>query len=365
MNYCGDFQEAHPKVTKRIIGDNRLNYKSNKSKGRNIPEKEINVKKIIAILMALTMVLSLSICALASAEENAKELEIGVSVPSMEYTFFAQMETELKNEYPKDGVNVTLYDGENNQEKQNKDVEDMITMGYDGIVLIPITVEGAAPAIAYANEKDVPVITVDREVTEEAGVNVIGFVGAEHVGMGEQSAELLISALEEMYPDEETWNVIEIEGTQGSSSAILRGEGIHNVLDEDERVNIIASLDGNYSTTEALSIAEDSLIANEDLHGFICHNDDMAMGCYQALVNANRVGEVAITGLDGTLSCVQTIADGGIQGTVIQYPAMVCLGVETMVNYINGEEIEYYNYYPTDPISPEDAQTFLDEGKPY
>ena len=348
------------------------------------------MKKIIAVLAALMMLLAIFAgCgqtpeeqpsdtpaeqpAAEPSEQSEKELEddsakgytIGVSVPSMEYTFFAHMETEINNVYPTDNVSVTVYDGENNQEKQNKDVEDMITMGYDGIVLIPITVEGAAPAIAYANEKEVPVITVDREVTEDAGVDVIGFVGADHVPMGEASAELLIAALEKMYPDEEVWNVIELQGTQGASATLLRYEGIHNVLEKDPRINIVASLDANFSTTEALSIAEDSLIANENLHGFICHNDDMANGCYQALVNANRVGEIAITGIDGTLAAVQNIVDGGIQGTVIQYPAMVLLGVETLVKYLDGEEIEYYNYYPTEKITPEEAKSFIDAGKPF
>ena len=300
-----------------------------------------------------------------TADEGGATYQIGVSVPTMEMTFFAQMEAEIEAMYPKDGVEVTVYDGEDSQEKQNKDVEDMITMGYDGIVLIPITVEGAAPAIAYANEHEVPVITVDREVTADAGVDVIGFVGAEHVDMGVQAGTLLIETLESMFPDAETWNVIEIEGTQGASATLLRGEGIHQVIDADSRVNLIASMDGKFLTTEALSIAEDMLTAHPDLNAFICHNDDEAMGCYQALVNANKVGEVAIIGIDGTLACVQTIADGGIQGTVIQYPAMVTLGVDTLVNYLNGEEVEFYNYYPTETIRPDQAQQFIDEGKPY
>ncbi len=343
------------------------------------------MKKILSLLLALAMVCVIfTACDTQPAkdpiekEENTKNpneettkpnddkgYQIGVSIPSLEYTFFAQMETEINKVYPTDNVKVTVYDGENNQEKQNKDVEDMITMGYDGIVIIPITVEGAAPAIAYANEKKVPVITVDREVTADAGVEVIGFVGADHVPMGEGSAELLIAALEKMYPNEEKWNVIELEGTQGASATLLRGKGIHNVLDKDPRINLISSLDANFSTTEALSIAEDCLTANENLHAFIGHNDDIAIGCYQALVNVNKVGKVAITGIDGTLACVEKVADGGIQGTVIQFPAMVTLGVETLVKYLDGEDIEFYNYYPTEKIGPEDAQRFIDEGKPY
>ncbi len=297
------------------------------------------------------------------AEEGGSKYKVGVSLPSMEFTFFATMKTDLEDAFPTDEVEVTVYDGENNQEKQNKDVEDMITLGYDGIVLIPITVEGAIPAIEYANSKNVPVITVDRQVTADAGVDVIGFVGSDHKPMGVGSAELLIAALEEKFPDEDQWNIIEIEGTQGASATLLRGEGIHEVIDANDKINLIASYDGDFSTNNALAIAEDALTANSDLHGIICHNDDEARGAYQALVNANRVGDVVITGIDGQKETVQLIADGAIQGTVVQYPKMVCMGVDVLVDYLNGNEVDEINYYPTDKCAPEDAAKFIEEGK--
>ena len=324
------------------------------------------MKKFWALLTIAAMAATMMISSVAvAAEEEAEPYKIGVSVPTMEMTFFAFMEEELNNAYPTDKAEVTLYDGEDNQEKQNSDVEDMITMGYDGIVIIPITVEGAIPAIEYANEKGVPVICVDREITPDTGVETIGFVGSDHVPMGEGAAELMVEALEKMFPDNETWKVVEIEGTQGASATLKRGEGIHHVFDENPKVDVIAQMDGQFLTTTALTIAEDYLTSVDDLNGFICHNDDEAMGCLQALKNANRVGDVAIVGIDGTKVCVEAIAAGEIQGTIIQYPAMVCLGVETMVKYLDGEEIEYTNYYPTDMIHPEEAQQFLDEGKPY
>lgn len=342
------------------------------------------MKKQITVLLALLLVLALAAGCSATATpttsaattsaattssqattQPAQKYSIGVSVPSLEFTFFATMKTAIEEAYPTGTVEVKVYDGENSQEKQNKDIEDMITMGFDGIVLIPITVEGATPAIAYANEKKIPVITVDREVTEEAGVEVVGFVGADHVTMGEGAGELLIEALEKKFPGATTWNVIEIEGTQGASATIKRGEGIHKILDNNKKINVIATLDGDFSTTNALNIAEDSLIANKDLNAFICHNDNMADGCYQALLNANRVGDVVIIGIDGQLATVKTIQAGGIQGTVIQYPKMVTLGIELLEKYLNGEKIEYYNYYPTDKCGPDQVEKFIAEGKPW
>jgi len=299
----------------------------------------------------------------APAAEEGGAYKIGISIPSAEMTFFATMQTEIENAFPTDRIEATVYDAENSQEKQNKDVEDMITMGYDGIVLIPITVEGAAPAIAYANEKGIPVITADRQVTPDLGVEVIGFVGSDHVPMGRGAGELLVEALEAKFPDAEKWNVIEIEGTQGSSAQIDRGKGIHEIIDANDRVNVIASLDGDFLTTNALSIAEDSLIANPDLHGFICHNDNMADGVYQALVNANRVGDVVIIGIDGQAATVQNIVDGGIQGTVIQYPRMVVMATELMADHLDGKTIDEVSFYPTDKCGPADAAAAIAEGK--
>ncbi len=321
------------------------------------------MKRKWSIFLVLALLIAFMVPTGTAMAAEDGPYKVGVSIPSAEYTFFAQMQTDIDEAYPSERVEVTVYDGENNQEKQNKDIEDMITMGYDGIVLIPITVEGAVPAIAYANEKGVPVITVDREITPDTGVEVVGFVGSDHVPMGVAAAELMIEALEKMFPDQEVWNVIQIEGTQGSSAALKREEGINSVFENDERINMVASLDGDFSTTNALSIAEDSLIANPDLNGFICHNDNMADGCLQALVNANRVGEVAITGIDGQKPTVQEIVNGGIQGTVIQYPKMVTMGIEVLCDYLDGEEIEYINYYPTDPCGPDVAQQMIDEGK--
>jgi ribose transport system substrate-binding protein len=181
--------------------------------------------------------------------------------------------------------------------------------------------------------------------------------------MGVQAAELLIAALEKKFPDAEKWNVVEIEGTPGSSAAIDRGRGINDVLGADDRINLIASLNGEFATTTATSIAEDVLTANPDLNGFICHNDMMAEGCYQALVNADKLGDVVIIGIDGQLSTAEKIVEGNIHGTVIQYAGKMSIkGIELLKEYIEGNEVDDIYYVPTDVVSPDDVQKFIDEG---
>ena len=330
------------------------------------------MKKVISVVLVLCLVLVAVACgaktedvaedAAAAPAEDEVMYEFGLSVPSLEFTFFAAMKTAMEDTFPKDGVDVTVYNGENNQEKQNKDIEDMITKGLDGIVLIPITVEGAVPAVKYANDQGVPVITVDRAITPDTGVETVSFVGSDHYPMGVQAGEQLIAALEAKFPDAETWDVVELEGTPGSSAAIDRGRGINDVLGKDDRINLISSLNGEFATTTATSIAEDVLTANPDLHGFVCHNDMMAEGVYQALINANKLGDVVIIGIDGQRSTVEKIAEGNIHGTVIQYPGKMAIkGIELLVDFIEGKDVEEIVFVPTEQIPPSEAQRYLDE----
>ena len=345
------------------------------------------MKKALSILLVIALLVAMSACAAPAAQPSAsqsasasettsvsqtpsasetpaaKKYQFGLSVPSLEFTFFAAMKTAVEKKFPAGGdIEVTVYNGENNQEKQNKDVEDMISKGLNGIVLIPITVEGAIPAIKYANEKKVPVITVDRQVTAETGVETVSFVGSDHYPMGVQAAEMLIKALNEKFPSAAKWNVVELEGTPGSSAAIQRGKGMNDTMAKEPKINIISSLNGEFSTTTATSIAEDVLTANPDLNAFICHNDMMAEGCYQALVNANKLGKVIIIGIDGQLSTVQKIVEGNIMGTVIQYPDRMSIkGIELLADFLNGKTVEATVYVPTEPIPPSEAQRFIDE----
>jgi ribose transport system substrate-binding protein len=343
------------------------------------------MKKLLGILLVLCLVFGMVACGAPATDTEVKEEQqetggqqapadesvaaaaesynFGLSLPSLEFTFFATMKTAVEKQYPTDRIQITVYNAENNQEKQNKDIEDMISKGVDGIVLIPITVEGAVPAIKYANEKDVPVITVDRAVTPETGVETVSFVGSDHYPMGVQAAEMLIQALEEKFPDAEKWNVVELEGTPGASAAIERGSGIKDTIAAEPRINLVSSLNGEFSTTTATSVAEDVLTANPDLHGFICQNDMMAEGCYQALVNANRLGEIVIIGIDGQLSTVQKIVEGNIHGTVIQYPdRMAIKGIELLADSLDGKTVEDTVFVPTEAIPPSEAKRFVDEG---
>lgn len=293
------------------------------------------------------------------ANNESDNIVIGTSVPSLEFTFFVAAQKSWEATAEELGVEALFFNAEDNQSKQNQDIEDMVTRGVDALVIIPITTEGVIPAIRHANEQGIPVFTVDRSV-EGDSVDIVAHIGTNHVEMGESAARKFLEGLEEKHPDAETWKVAELEGTPGSSAAIERGRGIHNVLEADERVEIVTSLTGEFSSTVALGVAEDILTANSELHGFISHNDMMIEGALQAANAAGRAEDLVLFGMDGQVSTVEKIITGEIYGTSLQLPSMLGDGMKAAFAHLNGEEVEQNVWVPTELIYQENAEEMLE-----
>jgi ribose transport system substrate-binding protein len=292
----------------------------------------------------------------------AKKLVIGTSVPSLEFTFFVAAQKAWEDAAKQAGAEAPFYNAENNQAKQNKDIEDMVVKKVNAIVVIPITTDGVIPAIKYANENGIPVFTVDRSISS-GDAKVVAHIGTNHEDMGEKAAKLFLKGLEEKYPNAKEFKVAELQGTPGSSAAIERGKGLHNVLDKDPRVKFVASLNGEFQSTLATTVTENILTANPQLQGIISHNDMMIEGALQAATTANRAKDLVMVGMDGQVSTVKKILSGEIYGTYLQLPSMLGDGLKAAVKHLNGEKVDEKVWVPTEQIDKSNADQMLKSNK--
>lgn len=292
---------------------------------------------------------------------------IGVSFPTTSLDFRKAM-YHLLEEYAVQEdrkADLILLDGENSQRKQNQDLISLVDQPVDGIILIPYTMEGPIPAIQYANDQGVPVLTLDNRIEVASSAFTVGYVGADHYLMGLQAGELLVASLEEYFPDAELWNVVYLTGIPNSSGEVDRNTGIQQAISQNSRIQLLGEYNGAFTSIYAQSILDDCLNIYPDLHGVICQNDLMAEGCYLALEDHGLAGEVVVIGIDGQRSVVEKITQGNIAGTVIQYPSMVLQAIDDMCAFLQGEKLSYYNYQPTDPITRENAQEYLNQELPW
>ena len=106
-----------------------------------------------------------------------------------------------------------------------------------------------APALQQAVEAGIPVVTIDRRVEGVDGI--LAHVGADNVIGGEAQGQLIVDT----FPDGAT--VVNLQGQPGSSPAIDRNQGVHNVLDPlADKYEFVVEQTANFQRTEAVTVTE-------------------------------------------------------------------------------------------------------------
>jgi ribose transport system substrate-binding protein len=296
-----------------------------------------------------------SVAPAASPADKGKQITIGFSQVTMESPFYVALVDAAKAEAAKQGVNLITIDAQNNIEKQNHDVQDLITKGINVLILNPSNPTAVAPALQAAKQANIPVITVDRPTEQK----VTAFVGRDNKKMGEVAGKQAVQLLGG--EGKAKGKVIELQGDAGGKVMMDRHSGFHSVVEKEPGVKIVEGPYSNYVRAEAIKAFQDLLQANPDVTLVYAHNDDMALGAVQVLEQAKMLDKVKIVGIDGLSEAVKAIMDGKYHATVLNDPAKLGqLVFATALKAAKGEKVDEYVDGGTGLIDPINAKDFYD-----
>ena len=277
--------------------------------------------------IGLSATLGLALVAFGPVQAAEKHLTILMSVPGLTFPFFLHCVNQAKEEANKLGdIDLIISDGQVSSPKQTADVEAAITKKVDGIVISPNDVEALVPALQEVVDAKIPVVTFDRRVNKVPGI--LAHVGADNVKGGEAQGHLI----EKLFPDGAT--VMNLQGQSGSSPAIDRNKGLHNVLDQaKDKYKIVFEDTAAFARDKGLSVTESALAGMPKPPDVIsCANDDMALGALEALRARNLVGKVKLIGFDALPEALGQIKAGNMTATIEQLPGGQVRGaMETLV----------------------------------
>jgi ribose transport system substrate-binding protein/inositol transport system substrate-binding protein len=281
-------------------------------------------------LLRLATTLGFALIALGPAQAAEKHLTVLMSVPDLAFPFFVHMVDQAKDETQKIGdIDLIIADGQRSSPKQTADIEAAITKGVDGIVISPNDVDALAPALQEAVDAKIPVVTIDRRVNKVPGV--LGHVGADNVKGGEAQGQLI----EKLFPDGAT--VMNLQGQSGSSPAIDRNKGLHNVLDQEkDKYKIVFEDTAGFDRSKGLAMTESALAGMpKPPDVIVAANDDMALGALEALKARNLLGKVKLIGFDALPEALGQIKAGNQTATIEQLPGGQVRGaLEVLVTFL-------------------------------
>jgi inositol transport system substrate-binding protein len=248
-----------------------------------------------------------------AAAQADKPLTIMVSLPNLAFPFFVHMQKEIAAEAEALG-NITLLqaDGQGSTPKQTADVEAAIVQGVDGIIISPNEVDAMAPALQQAVDAGIPVVTIDRRVDNVPGI--LAHVGADNVKGGEAQGTLIT----ELFPDGA--KVFNLQGQPGSSPAIDRNAGVHNVLDQHaDKYPFVFEQTAQFKRDQGLSVTEAGLAGmSEPPDVIVAANDDMALGAIEAVKAAGL--DIPVIGFDALPEALASIKSGELSASIEQFP---------------------------------------------
>lgn len=318
-------------------------------------------KKVISLLMAAIFCLSLAGCggggsdsgaaadggtadsgaADGAAAENTEgaaggSYRIALLMSHQTNAFTNAVSAGAREKGEELGVTVDVLDGKQDPATQASQIETCIAQGYDGILVEPISVDAIVPAVKTANESEVPVLTVVQQMSNQDTM-AIAYCGGDESKAGHLQMEKALEAIGGK------GNIVVLYGPMGSDAQLTRKAGYDEVLAENPDVQVVFEDSANWVTEEALSKMETWLQTGTQIDAVVAQNDSMALGALKACEDASL--DIPCFGLDAVDDALASISAGRLKGTVSQdAKGQGSLGVEVMVNYLNGETIEPKNF---------------------
>ena len=295
----------------------------------------MKIRKITGIILASVLAFSLAGCGAVSIDgeeggSTAASSEgsgaIGFSVSTLNNPFFVTLSEGAEAKAEEEGVELIVVDAGDDAAKQTSDIEDLISRNISVLIVNPVDSDAVAPIVQDAVSQGIKVVSVDRVVN---GVDVDCAIASDNVAGAQMATEYLVSLVGEGA------KVAELEGVNGASATIDRGEGFHLVA--DEQLDVVAKQTANFNRSEGMTVMENILQANPDIKGVFAHNDEMALGALEAIGSS----DIVVVGFDATDDALAAIEEGRMAATVAQKPDLMGeTAVETAVSLINGETVE-------------------------
>ncbi|WP_181706526.1 galactofuranose ABC transporter, galactofuranose-binding protein YtfQ [Chthonobacter rhizosphaerae] len=269
----------------------------------------------------------------AATLASAAELTVGFSQIGSESGWRAAETTVSKMEAEKRGIDLKIADAQQKQENQIKAIRSFIAQGVDAIFLAPVVATGWDSVLEEAKDADIPVVLLDRTIDTKDESLYLTAVTSDTVYEGKVAGEWLAKTV-----GDKQCNIVELQGTVGSSPAINRKKGFDEAIAAHSNLKIIRSQTGDFTRTKGKEVME-SFIKAEGGGKTICavyaHNDDMQIGAIQAIKEAGlKPGtDILMVSIDAVPDIFKAMADGEANATVELTPNMAGPAFDAVMAY--------------------------------
>ncbi len=303
-------------------------------------------RKLIVAMLTTAMVASLAGCGSSSASTSTDAADstesteaadtadesgdtaaagtgkIGISMPTQSLERWNRDGAYLDEQFKKAGFDTVLTYSDNDSGKQVNDIQNMLADDVDLLIVAAIDGEALNTAMNEAAEADVPVISYDRLILNDA---VSYYVSFDNYTVGTLQGQFIVDQLDLDNAGDKTYNLEITAGDPADNNAGYFFNGAMDVLKpyiEKGTLNVPSGqtdfdtvATAQWNTDTALERAQNVLASyyadGTQLDVWLCSNDSTALGVAQAVTSDYKgSNSILITGQDGDEANLKNIVDG-------------------------------------------------------
>ena len=319
-------------------------------------------KKIVSALLTATMVCGMCVIPAVGVAAADDTITVGFSQVGAESDWRTANTESMKSTFSEEnGYNLIFDDAQQKQENQLTAIRNFIQQEVDYILLAPVTETGWDTVLQEAKDADIPVIIVDRMVDVSDDSLYTTWIGTDSLLEGRKAAEWLNAYTTAKGIDAKDVNIVDIQGTIGSTAQIGRSKGLEEGVD-NYGWNLLAQQSGEFTQAKGQEVMESMLKQYDNINVVYCENDNEAFGAIDAIEAAGKTvgsgianGEIMVMSFDTTNAGLTDTLAGKIACDVECNPLHGPRAEELIKALEAGEEVEKLNYVDEEIFAADDT----------
>ncbi|NPV51843.1 MAG: substrate-binding domain-containing protein [Candidatus Methanofastidiosum sp.] len=282
---------------------------------------------------------------------------IGFSQCTMVDAWRQEMVEEMKREiiFHRDfDIDLIIKDANDNNSKQIEDIRDLINRKIDILIVSPNEADQLTPVVEEVFNKGIPVIVIDRKINSS---QYSAFIGADNLSIGREAGYFASELLHGK------GKILEIAGLKGSTPAIERSKGFHEIINNNPGITIVKTIEGSWLEEKTLRITDSLFRIYRDFDLIFAHNDFMASAASKSAIKYNiKPYIIGVDGMNVSDGGVDMVIKGLIDGTIF-YPTGGEKAIQIAIAILTKEKFEKNNTLNTFRIDKSNARTIWLQGQ--
>jgi D-xylose transport system substrate-binding protein len=240
-----------------------------------------------------------------------KNVTLGFLIPASEGSRWVIDQRYVEEAAEDLNTQVITRSAENDENKQLKQAKELLELGVDVLIVVPVNSNTAAAIVREAHRYNVKVVGYARLIRNSDLDYLVAYDGAR---IGEMMVEYCIEKVPK-------GNYVFLWGDAGDENAVLIKEAQEKVLKpyvESGDINVVyKGYVDNWEANNAYHLMNRVLsFSDQKIDVVVNSNDDLAMGVLRALKEIPDISVQELTGQDATIEAIKSIVKDELSLTI-------------------------------------------------